>query len=107
MSDELVLSEDEAMELLALLLTSARIQMDEPAQYGPLRLLTAAERLGSFIKARSSDGAQDFLKKITSEIPAMHMRMYDTEKYLAQLDDLCSAIAQRLVERHGLAEKQS
>ena len=38
MSDNWVLKEGEAVELLALLITSARIQMEEPAHYGPLRL---------------------------------------------------------------------
>ena len=40
-----VLNEDEALELLAYLITAARTQVDEAAEYGPLRLLTAARRL--------------------------------------------------------------
>ena len=102
MSNKLVLGEDEAMELLALLLTSARIQMNEPAQYGPLRLLTAADRLSGFIKGRASEGAREMLEQFTAEIPDMHMKMYDTEAYIAQLDELCRAIAQQLVDRNGL-----
>ena len=39
----MVLSEDEALELLAFLITAARTQLDEAAEYGPLRMLTAAE----------------------------------------------------------------
>lgn len=107
MGGTLVLNEDEAMELLALLLTSARIQMDEPAQYGPLRLLTAAERLSGFIQPRASEGAQELLDKLITVIPDMHMRMVDTEAYVASLDDLCGDIARQLVERHGLAEDAS
>jgi Family of unknown function (DUF6092) len=38
----MVLTEDEALELLAFLVTAARTQLDEAAEYGSLRLLTAA-----------------------------------------------------------------
>src|SRR3954471_9290713 len=48
-----VLDEDEALELLAYLVTAARTQVDEAAEYGPLRLLTAAVRLSERIAPRS------------------------------------------------------
>ena len=48
----LVLSEDEALELLAFLVTAARTQVDEAPEYAPLRLLTAAQRLSAAILAR-------------------------------------------------------
>jgi Family of unknown function (DUF6092) len=38
----MVLTEDEALELLAFLVTAARTQLDEASEYGSLRLLTAA-----------------------------------------------------------------
>src|SRR5947208_656239 len=47
MAARMVLSEDEAVELVAFLVTAARTQVDEAAEYGSLRLLTAAGRLGS------------------------------------------------------------
>src|SRR3954466_9330293 len=40
-----VLDEDDALELLAFLVTAARTQVDEAAEYGPMRLLAAAHRL--------------------------------------------------------------
>ena len=49
MASAVVLTEDEALELLAFLVTAARTQMDEAAEYGLLRLLTAAGRLAAFI----------------------------------------------------------
>ena len=66
MSENWVLKEDEAIELLALLISSARIQMDEPAHYGPLRLLTATERLSNMIVERSSDKSRGFCRAISS-----------------------------------------
>ena len=50
-----VLDEDDALELLAYLITAARTQCDEAAEYGPMRLLTAAHRLADRIASRSSD----------------------------------------------------
>src|SRR5215217_5443207 len=44
MSAVWVLDEDDALELLAYLVTAARTQVDEAAEYGPMRLLTAARR---------------------------------------------------------------
>ncbi len=95
----MVLSEEEAVELLALLITSARIQIDEPARYGPLRLLTAAERLSGFIKDRASAEAQPMLTVLLNEIPEMSMYMSDEKRYVAALDNLCRAVARHLVER--------
>jgi uncharacterized protein DUF6092 len=63
MSENFVLTEDEALELLAFLVTAARTQMDEPHEYGPLRLLTAANRLGDFIMQRASPETQQLLSK--------------------------------------------
>ena len=99
MAGQLVLTEEEAVELLALMITSARIQIDEPARYGPLRLLTAAERLSSFIKHRASAEAQTTLATLTSEIPNMAMYMSDEERYVGALDNLCRVIAQLLVDQ--------
>ncbi len=99
MARQLVLSEEEAVELLALMITSARIQIDEPARYGPLRLLTAAERLSNFIKDRASAEAQSALATLTSEIPNMAMYMSDEERYVPALDNLCRVIAQLLVDQ--------
>ncbi len=107
MAEKWVLNEDEAMELLTLLIVSARIQLDEPAQYGPLRLLTAADRLSGFIKARASKETRPLLTQMTEEIPQLHMQMSDVEGYTAALDNLCKAVAGQLVERYGLAEAQS
>ena len=103
MADNWVLKEDEAIELLALLITSARIQMDEPAQYGPLRLLTASERLSSFIAERSSDKSRAFLQGNIERIPDMHMMMSDVDAYMQALDDLCRAVAECLL-RHSALE---
>ncbi len=103
MSENWVLTEAEAIELLALLITSARIQMEEPAHYGPLRLLTATERLSAIALERSSDQSRAFLQDAIERIPAMHMAMSDVESYTASLDHLSRAVAGCLL-RHSCLE---
>ena len=104
MAENWVLKEDEAVELLALLITSARIQTDEPAHYGPLRLLTATERLSGMILERSSDKSRDFLRENIERIPELHIRMSDVEAYTAGLDERCRAVAACLLRHSRLAE---
>ena len=69
MSENWVLKEDEAVELLALLITSARTQMDEPAHYAPMRLLTATERLSGMMLERASAKSREFLQVNVERIP--------------------------------------
>ncbi len=106
MSENWVLTEAEAVELLALLISSARIQMDEPAHYGPLRLLTATERLSAMILERSSDKSKAFLQDNIERIPEMHMAMSDVETYKSGLDQLCREVAGCLL-RHSELEGAS
>ena len=42
---ELVLSKEAALEVLAFLVTAARTQTEEAAEYGPIRLLMGAQLL--------------------------------------------------------------
>ena len=97
----MVLSEDEAIELLAFLVTAARTQSEEPTDYGPLRLLTAAERLTRFISERASPDTRSFLAS-SLELYPRQLREADPEFFDTTLDSLCRAVAQHLVERSGL-----
>jgi hypothetical protein len=101
MKETMVLAEDEAIELFALLVTSARIQLDEPCRYAPMRLLSAAERLRDFIKVRASSRALKLLEGSVEK--AAHAQIYrdDRDMYTAALDDLCTMVAQYLVEQSG------
>ena len=107
MSENWVLKEDEAVELLALLISSARTQMDEPAHYGPLRLLTATERLSDMILERASAKSREFLQGNIERIPEMHMLMSDVETYTAGLDALCHDVAECLLRHSALEEDGS
>jgi len=94
-----VLNEDEALELLAYLITAARTQVDEAAEYGPLRLLTAARRLAERIAPRSSDATAAFVAGPLQRMPELAVPRDEREEYVACLDELCRALAAHLTAR--------
>ena len=103
----LVLTEDEAVELLAYLVTAARTQLDEAAEYGPLRLLTAARRLGEMIAPRSSQPLRDLVPGPLQElVPVPLSEDDDRGEFAAQLDATCVAVADHAMQRVGLRKDQ-
>jgi Family of unknown function (DUF6092) len=94
-----VLDEDEALELLAYLVTAARTQVTEAAEYGPLRLLTAAHRLADAIAPRSSEATAAFVGGPLRRMPELAVPRDGSDEYLARLDDLCRALAGHLTAR--------
>lgn len=99
---EMVLTEDEALELLAFLVTAARTQLDEAAEYGPLRLLTAAGRLAEFMEGRASPATRTFLAGPLKALPDAALRSVDPTKYASELDLVCQAVGEHLARHFGL-----
>ena len=97
-----IINEDQAVELLALFVSSALLLMNEPAHYGPLRLLTATERLSAMLLERASPEARPFLELAIERIPQLHMQLSDVPAYTAGLEELNAAIGDCLVRRAGL-----
>jgi hypothetical protein len=100
-----VLDEDDALELLAYLVTAARTQVDEAAEYGPMRLLTAAHRLGERIGDRSSEATGALVAGALAELPLLAVPRDDRDEYVARLDDACAALAAHLTARYASAEE--
>ena len=94
----MVLTEEEGLELLAYLVTAARTQLDEAAEYGPLRLLGAAQRLGTFMAPRSSQATRALIEDSIRPMPETATRSADPDAYVAALDAVCGALAEHLVE---------
>ena len=65
-----VLEEGDAVELLAYLVTAARTQLDEAAEYAPMRLLTAAARLAEMAEPNASARLRPLLARYPARIPA-------------------------------------
>jgi Family of unknown function (DUF6092) len=97
-----VLDEDDALDLLAYLVTAARTQVDEAAEYGPMRLLTAAHRLAEAIGPRSSPDTAATLAGPLAEMPLLAVpRDDDRTAYVEQLDGVCRSLAAHLGEKYG------
>ena len=107
MAAKMVLSEDEALELVAFLVTAARTQVDEAAEYGSLRLLTAAGRLAELIAERVSPETRTFLTGPLRQIPDLAVRTADPAGYVSALDAVCRAVGEHLVTHFGLDKKKS
>ena len=97
----MVLSEDEALELLAFLVTAARTQVDEAAEYSSLRLLTAAGRLADAIVDRVSPDTRAFLTGPLKQVPDLAVRSADPAGYAASLDAVCRAVVECLRPQTG------
>ena len=98
-SSNMVLTEDEALEVLAFLVTAARIQIDEPPDYAPMRLLGGAEKLADLIKERVSQDTRELIETALQGVPH-GLRRSNFDDYVARLDEIRRAVAQRLVDRN-------
>ena len=107
MAGKMVLSEEDALELVAFLVTAARTQVDEAAEYGSLRLLTAASRLADLIAERVSPETAAFFRGPLKQIPDLAVRTADPAGYVAALDRVCRAVGEHLATHFGLDRKPS
>jgi hypothetical protein len=101
MTPALVLDEDDALELLAYLVTAARTQVDEAAEYGPMRLLTAAHRLSAAMTPRASAETRALLDGPLRQVPLLAVPREDRRDYIEQLDAVCRDLAEGLTARYG------
>ena len=80
--------------------------LDEAAEYGSLRLLTAAGRLAELIAERASPETRMLLTGPLKQIPELAVRTADPAGYVAALDGMCRAVGQHLVTHFGLDRKR-
>ena len=97
-----VLAEGDAIELLAYLVTAARTQVDEAAEYAPMRLLTAASRLAEMAEPNASTRLQPLLRDIRQGCSETAIQAGDPAGYVERLDALCRTVAEYLVRSLGL-----
>src|SRR5215216_2041278 len=90
MSAVWVLDEDDALELLAYLVTAARTQVDEAAEYGPMRLLTAARRRGDMLASRSSEATGALVTGPLLQMPLLAVPG-TTETATSRASTMCAA----------------
>ena len=97
-----ILTEDEAIELFAFLLTSARSQLDDPCEYASMRLLSAAEDLRERIAGRVSPELAAMFERTVPVSADAQEQVNDRDTYTERLDELCRIVAATLVERAGI-----
>ncbi len=100
MSTTWVLDEDDALDVLSYLVTAARTQVDEAAEYGPMRLLTAARRLADAMAPRAS-AEFAVLDAAIGELPLLAVPRDDREGYTDRLDTVCRVLAAHLTARYA------
>lgn len=88
--------------LVGYLLTSAHGLYDEPAGYGPFRLLDAAGRLLAMMEAHDLD--DPFLKQVESAIRAERFGHSNDQELRAILNELCLGYAAELKKRYPIQE---
>ncbi len=89
-------SPDAALEVLAYLITAARTQLDEAAEYAPMRLLTAAQRLADAMQPSASPPVQELIAAIEA-LPPTATPSTDRDAYVAMVDGLCTTLADCLL----------
>ncbi len=89
-------SETAAVEVVAFLVSAARTQLDEAAEYAPLRLLTAARRLADALEGPVSEPVRVLVAAL-GEMPATAVPRTDRDAYVARVDQLCVAVADCLL----------
>ena len=101
--DRATLSENEIVELFVYFLTTARVQIDDPNHYGPMRLLFAAEKLRDFVSGRTSPALQKLFEDTEPIINSAHIAVNNTEKFTTELDRLSAIVAEHLLKVSGLS----
>ena len=92
-----VLTEDEALEIIAFLFSSAEISLVEPTYYGTFRLVEAASRLMDFMLAHDPEQSADWLRDFKAEIDVKkNWMMWDREAYLDFLRKAPAAVASEI-----------
>ena len=100
MSQRMVVSEDEAFELLVFLITSSGGCVDEPKLYGTFRLVDGASKLIGFVLENQPTQSEEFLRDLKQEIDERKLSlMTDPEGYVEFLSDITRKVAQELKRR--------
>ena len=104
--EKLVLTEEQALEIITFLLSSAEICLKEPIHYGNLRLVDAASRLIGLIQKNSPVATGKFLCILKDDIDSHKtLAMWDRNSYYDFLRKTPFSAAQELKRVRELAGK--
>lgn len=89
-------SVESVLEVLAYLVSATRTQLDEAAEYAPMRLLTAAQRLAAAIPEDAPPPVLE-LAAALRDVPPTATPTADPVAYVAMVDGLCAELADCLL----------
>ena len=106
-----VLTEEEAMQLIAFLVSSAEICLTEPTYYGTFRLVDATSRMIGFLLEHETPRTGEFLRRFKTEVDLKKTwMMWDREAYydfLRQIPGQVAAEVKRLDEEDRVGAKEA
>lgn len=104
---QMVLTEEQAFDLLAFLFSSAEICLVEPTYYGTFRLIDAASRLMGSMLEHDPERSGEFLRRFREEVDTKKVwMMWDREAYYDFLRGAPAVVAAE-VKRLEAARQQS
>ena len=97
----ITLNEDEAIELIAYILTSAQGLLKEPPDYAVLRMVSVADRMAGMWAPRSAGDLAKFLDDLNKRMPVESARTQggDLEAFKQYLGEKITELAQIVKER--------
>jgi hypothetical protein len=99
-SPQMVLTEDQAFDLLAFLVSSAEICLVEPTYYGTFRLVDAASRLMGYMLEHNPERSREFLHHFKEDVDTKKVwMMWDREAYYDFLRSAPAAVAAEVIRR--------
>lgn len=104
-AEQTFLTEDQVVEMMSLFLSCSLLLLREPALYGPLRQLTAAERLAAMVMDSGrelSPELRQLLEIALERIPVSHTVTGKRDQYKAIVVELNEALGEFLAARAGL-----
>jgi hypothetical protein len=95
-----ILSEREALELVAYLVSAAELSVIEPDLYGSFRLVDAASRLLTFLAERAPTARRPLYSRFREEIDRNKvLMMWDRDAYVEFVERLPRDVVERLLVR--------
>ena len=105
MTEQMILTETEALQLLAYLTASAEISLVEPDLYGPFRLIDACSKLAGHVLQHNPGDSQNFWDEIKAEIDVKKLwLMSDRVNFREFIKQVPAKVAQELVHREAKEE---
>ncbi len=100
-----VLTEEQALDMLAFLASAAEISLHEPTYYGTFRLIDAASRLMGYLLESNPELAESFMPGWKQDIDTRKVwMMWDRPAYQQFLKEAPAVIAAEIKQRQEAAE---